>query len=31
MSLKVLVKGAGEQASATAHRLFRSGMQVVMT
>jgi xanthine dehydrogenase accessory factor len=31
MSLKVLVKGAGEQASASAHRLFKAGMQVVMT
>jgi xanthine dehydrogenase accessory factor len=28
---KVLIKGAGEQASGTAHRLFRSGFQVVMT
>jgi xanthine dehydrogenase accessory factor len=28
---KVLVKGAGEQASATAHRLFRCGYHVVMT
>ncbi len=30
MSLKVLIVGAGEQASGTAHRLFRCGMQVVM-
>ncbi len=29
--LKVLIKGAGEQASATAHRLFRCGFRVVMT
>ena len=28
---KVLVKGAGEQASATAHRLFRCGHRVAMT
>lgn len=28
---KVLVKGAGEQASATAHRLFRCGYRVAMT
>jgi xanthine dehydrogenase accessory factor len=28
---KVLVKGAGEQASATAHRLHRCGFRVVMT
>jgi xanthine dehydrogenase accessory factor len=28
---KVLIKGAGEQASGTGHRLFRSGFQVVMT
>jgi xanthine dehydrogenase accessory factor len=28
---KVLIKGAGEQASATAHRLFRCGFRVVMT
>jgi xanthine dehydrogenase accessory factor len=28
---KVLIKGAGEQASATAHRLFRCGYRVVMT
>jgi xanthine dehydrogenase accessory factor len=28
---RVLVKGAGEQASATAHRLFRCGYRVVMT
>jgi xanthine dehydrogenase accessory factor len=27
----VLVKGAGEQASATAHRLFKCGYRVVMT
>ena len=31
MTLRVLVKGAGEQASGTAHRLFRCGLQVVMT
>ncbi len=30
MSLKVLIKGAGEQASGTAHRLFRCGLRVVM-
>jgi xanthine dehydrogenase accessory factor len=29
--VKVLVKGAGEQASATAHRLFQCGFRVVMT
>lgn len=29
--IRVLVKGAGEQASATAHRLFRCGFQVAMT
>ena len=29
--MKVLIKGAGEQASATAHRLFRCGFRVVMT
>jgi xanthine dehydrogenase accessory factor len=28
---KVLIKGAGEQASATAHRLFQCGFRVVMT
>jgi xanthine dehydrogenase accessory factor len=28
---KVLIKGAGEQASATAHRLFRCGYRVLMT
>ena len=28
---RVLVKGAGEQASGTAHRLFRCGYEVVMT
>ncbi|HVP12577.1 MAG TPA: selenium-dependent molybdenum cofactor biosynthesis protein YqeB [Phycisphaerae bacterium] len=28
---KVLIKGAGEQASGTAHRLFRCGFHVVMT
>ncbi len=28
---RVLVKGAGEQASATAHRLFRCGYRVAMT
>jgi glutamate dehydrogenase/leucine dehydrogenase len=28
---RVLIEGAGEHASATAHRLFRAGMQVVMT
>lgn len=31
MPLKVLIKGAGEQASGTAHRLSRCGMRVVMT
>ena len=31
MREKVLIKGAGEQASATAHRLFRCGYRVVMT
>ncbi len=31
MSLRVLVKGAGEQASASAHRLFACGYCVVMT
>jgi xanthine dehydrogenase accessory factor len=29
--VKVLVKGAGEHATATAHRLHRCGMRVVMT
>jgi xanthine dehydrogenase accessory factor len=29
--LKVLIRGAGEHASATAHRLFRCGIRVVMT
>ncbi|MBZ5589190.1 MAG: EF2563 family selenium-dependent molybdenum hydroxylase system protein [Acidobacteriia bacterium] len=29
--LKVLIRGAGEHASATAHRLFRCGMRVAMT
>jgi len=29
--LKVLVRGAGEHASATAHRLFGAGMRVAMT
>jgi xanthine dehydrogenase accessory factor len=28
---KVLIKGAGEQATATAHRLFRCGYRVAMT
>lgn len=28
---RVLIKGAGEHATATAHRLFRSGFRVVMT
>jgi xanthine dehydrogenase accessory factor len=28
---RVLIKGAGEQASGSAHRLFRSGFRVVMT
>ena len=28
---RILVKGAGEQASATAHRLFRCGYRVLMT
>lgn len=28
---RVLIKGAGEQASGTAHRLFRAGYRVVMT
>ncbi len=31
MREKVLIKGAGEQASATAHRLFRAGYRVLMT
>ena len=31
MRERILVKGAGEQASATAHRLFRCGYRVVMT
>jgi xanthine dehydrogenase accessory factor len=31
MREKVLIKGAGEQASATAHRLFRCGYRVLMT
>ena len=31
MQRKVLIKGAGEQASGTAHRLFRCGFRVVMT
>lgn len=31
MFKKILIKGAGEQASGTAHRLFRCGFQVVMT
>lgn len=30
-SLKVLIRGAGEHASATAHRLLLSGMRVAMT
>jgi xanthine dehydrogenase accessory factor len=29
--LKVLIRGAGEHASATAHRLFQCGMRVAMT
>ena len=29
--LKVLIRGAGEHASATAHRLFRCRMRVAMT
>ncbi len=29
--LRVLIRGAGEHASATAHRLFRCGMRVAMT
>ncbi len=28
---RIVIKGAGEQASATAHRLFRCGYRVVMT
>jgi len=31
MRERVLIKGAGEQASATAHRLFRAGYRVLMT
>ena len=31
MRERVLVKGAGEHASATAHRLFRAGYRVLMT
>jgi xanthine dehydrogenase accessory factor len=31
LQTKVLIKGAGEQASGTAHRLFRCGFRVVMT
>jgi xanthine dehydrogenase accessory factor len=31
MREKVFIKGAGEQASATAHRLFRAGYRVLMT
>ena len=31
MGLRVLVKGAGEHATGTAHRLFRCGFQVAMT
>jgi xanthine dehydrogenase accessory factor len=31
LSDQVLIKGAGEQASATAHRLFRCGFRVVLT
>lgn len=31
MRERILVKGAGEQASATAHRLFRCGYRVLMT
>lgn len=31
MRTKVLIKGAGEHASGTAHRLFRCGFSVVMT
>jgi xanthine dehydrogenase accessory factor len=29
--LRVLIKGAGEQASGTAHRLFRCGFRVIMS
>ena len=31
MPTKVLIKGAGEHSSGTAHRLFRCGFSVVMT
>ena len=31
MRERILIKGAGEQASATAHRLFRCGYRVLMT
>ena len=31
MQTKVLIKGAGEHSSGTAHRLFRCGFRVVMT
>lgn len=31
MALRVLIKGAGEQASGTAHRLFRCGFRVVVS
>ncbi len=31
MRERILIKGAGEQASATAHRLFRCGYRVAMT
>ena len=31
METKVLIKGAGEHSSGTAHRLFRCGFRVVMT
>ena len=31
MQTKILIKGAGEHASGTAHRLFRCGFHVVMT
>ena len=31
MPLKILIKGAGEMASAVAHRLFKCGFPVVMT
>ena len=31
LDCKVMIKGAGEMASATAHRLFRSGFPLVMT